>query len=825
MAKPVDPSVVGTSTDSYATSYPFQRKSFYANGRFWVFYSDGANMVYRTSTDGSTWTSPTTVRQYVYYGYAFSVWFDGTYVHYAYASESSIYYRRGTPNSDGTITWSAPEQTVSTAYNCVLYPMVSVDSNGYVWIGYQDFDEETLNCLPFVIKSGNNDGTWGTGTITQLSTISHYSWVVSIIPLTAGKMLALYTYDSGPVKARVWTGSTWGTEVATTSAINYGYEHSAVAQGDDVHLVFLKSTGYDIAYVKYTYSTNSFGTETTLVTGATDASAPVISIDPSTNDLYVFAATKTTGTPSGWTANHIYYKKYTASTGQWGSWTDWIDETTEALTDSDRLTCFYKAYDSKIGLVYMTKTASPYNVKFAYLPLVVAVTVTVTDSVGLSDAALCNKAFALSDSASLSDAVLCHKTFAVSDSVGLADTPLKGWTPTVTDAVTLVETVLRNKAFSILDSIGLVDVVYRGKQLTLTDAVSLTDSILRNKQFAVQDALSLADTVLSHKQLQVSDTVSLADVALALKVLLLTDSISLTDAVSVYVGAILKVVEDSIGLSDAVYRNKSLIVSDTVSVLDQIFRNKPLVSISDVLTLAEVIAVSKVFAVADSVSLSDVAKVLKQLRVIDSSSLSDAVLCHKSLAVSDSVGLTETLVGLPSAYKIIADSIGLTDVVSVYVGAILKVVEDSIGLSDVVYRNKSLIISDTVSLVEQVLRHKPLLPVSDILTLAEVVAVSKVLAVVDSVSLSDVAKVLKQLRVSDSVTLTDTAQIPSKILKVLDSIGLSDVAKVDKALIVSDQIALVDAVYAGKVKRAKLFLVIGNMVMDLTTGEVNFAVG
>jgi hypothetical protein len=385
--------------------------------------------------------------------------------------------------------------------------------------------------------------------------------------------------------------------VSTTSAAYSLYYSSAVAQGDDVHLTFLKYSTYDIIYVKYTYASNSFGTETTLVSGATSASAPVISIDSTTNDLYVFAATKTTNQPSGWTANHIYYIKYTASTGQWGSWTDWINESSEQLTYADRLTCFYQAYDNYIGLVYLTKTSSPYNVKFAYLSLVAAVTVTVTDSVGLSDAALCNKAFAVSDSARLSDAVLCHKTF----------------------------------------------------------------------------------------------------------------------------------------------------------------------------------------------------------------------------AVGDSVGLTETLVGLPAASKIVADAVGLTDVVSVYVGAILKVVEDSVGLSDAVYRNKSLIISDAVSLVEQVLRHKPLLPVSDVLTLAEVVSISKLLAVSDAIGLTDVAKILKQLRVSDSVTLTDAAQVPSRILAVLDSIGLSDAVKVDKALIVSDQIALVEVVYAFlPVKKTKLFLIVGNLAIQLT---------
>jgi hypothetical protein len=365
----VDPSTVGTSTTTDATEYPFQRKSFYANGRFWVFYSDGTNMVYCTSTDGSTWTAATTVRVATH-GFDFSVWFDGTYLHYAYAAASSIYYRRGTPNADGTITWSAAEQTVSTTSNAAYYPMVSVDSNGYVWIGYLE------NNYPYVIKSGNNDGTWGTGTITQLSGTASSYWRVSIVPLTAGKMLAIYAQSGATVKAKVWNGSAWGSaEVPTTSKIHTGYYHSAVAQGDDVHLTFLEYDTYDILYVKYTYSTNSFGTETTLKAGATSRSVPVISIDTATNDLYVFAATKTTETPAGWTANHIYYIKYTASSGTWGSWTDWIDETTEVLTYADRLTCFYKAYGSKIGLEYMTKTASPYNVRFNFLSLNTAPTI------------------------------------------------------------------------------------------------------------------------------------------------------------------------------------------------------------------------------------------------------------------------------------------------------------------------------------------------------------------------------------------------------------------------------------------------------------------
>ena len=37
---------------------PREIKEFYAHGRFWKFYGDGTNMVYRTSTDGQNWNSP-----------------------------------------------------------------------------------------------------------------------------------------------------------------------------------------------------------------------------------------------------------------------------------------------------------------------------------------------------------------------------------------------------------------------------------------------------------------------------------------------------------------------------------------------------------------------------------------------------------------------------------------------------------------------------------------------------------------------------------------------------------------------------------------------
>ncbi|MEM4679584.1 MAG: sialidase family protein [Thermofilaceae archaeon] len=351
------PSAVSTTTSLSATRYSFQRACFYANGRFWVFYGDSDGIVYRTSVDGASWSAATAVRS----GSAiyFSVWFDGVYLHYAYAGNGPIYYRRGIPNHDGTITWSAGEQTVSTTHNSAVAPFVSVDSDGYVWIGYQD------NYYPFVIRSGKNDGTWGTtpsGFPHQLSSSASSSWYVSVVPLTDGKMLVVYT--NGPVYLKSWNGSAWRNAVATTSTVS-NEMHSVVADGDDADIVFYSPSGGRIIHVRYTYSTNSLSSEHTIVSGAPSDSSPVLCRAGST--LYVFWATKTTGSPSGAIANHIYYQTSTDNGATWSSPVDWVDESAETLTSARAVTCFYQAFGGYVGLLYMTKSSSPYNVKFEKL--------------------------------------------------------------------------------------------------------------------------------------------------------------------------------------------------------------------------------------------------------------------------------------------------------------------------------------------------------------------------------------------------------------------------------------------------------------------------
>lgn len=357
------PSTVGTSTTPYATTDPFQRKVFFANGRFWVFYSDGTNMVYRTGTDGETWSDAVIIGT-CENGSFFSVFFDGVYVHYVRATGAlgtDSYYRRGTPNSDGTITWSADEQNVHSGASDDWYSLASiaVDSDGYVWIGARHFDG--ADYTPKVLKNDKTDGTWSmaSGFPYQLSTTDSSDWHVLLIALTNLKVYVIYARTGQKPLGRLYDAG-WGSEETDVAdyPISAGARMSAVNEGDDVHFAYLRYATDQVRYNKRVYGTGWQGDEL-VQDSVTSRSAPTISLHTATGNLYVFWA----GSP---TAHHIYFKKCVG--GTWDSDpTDWIDESTDELYLDDVLTSYYQEYDFKIGLIYTTKTATPWNIKHDYV--------------------------------------------------------------------------------------------------------------------------------------------------------------------------------------------------------------------------------------------------------------------------------------------------------------------------------------------------------------------------------------------------------------------------------------------------------------------------
>lgn len=366
---------IGTSNIDRNLGYDFQRKTFYANGRYWVFYTTGSG-VYRTSLDGTAWSGETQWRAAIDYGYKCGFWFDGVNVSYVYSTSTvgnPMYYRRGVPEADGTITWAAAEQTVlQVAGEYYTVPSIIVDSNGFPWISYSHAGN-----LPKIIKSSTNDGTWTTeaGFPHQLDANADSSWKSAAVPLTDGKILAIYWWGSAIYRLRVksWTGAAWNAEdiIAATPASSI---MQAAAVGDDVHIVFQENGTFDLKHVVYNYATNNLGAENTVYDLA--ATAHIMMAKTDDNRLYLFWG----DTP---TVDHIQYLKYN---GTWDAApTDWLDESGDTIAGSDfRFQSFYsESSTNEIGIAYSTKAGAPYNVKFAQLSSIIPPTVTTSAATGV----------------------------------------------------------------------------------------------------------------------------------------------------------------------------------------------------------------------------------------------------------------------------------------------------------------------------------------------------------------------------------------------------------------------------------------------------------
>jgi DNA-directed RNA polymerase subunit RPC12/RpoP len=151
-------------------------------------------------------------------------------------------------------------------------------------------------------------------------------------------------------------------------------------------------------------------------------------------------------------------------------------------------------------------------------------------------------------------------------------------------------------------------------------------------------------------------------------------------------------------------------------------------------------------------------------------------------------------------------SVDCVVVADVYIGpeeeVTLKTVTDSFSLSESVLRNKTLILSDSLGLADTLYGNKSLL-LSDSASLSELV----------TVILGEVMKY-----VTDSVSSADAVSTPSRVLRALEAIGAVDNVAVNKVLQITETVSLAEIVEVGVggVKKTKLFLILGDLAVQLT---------
>ncbi|GAF72028.1 unnamed protein product, partial [marine sediment metagenome] len=240
----IDPATIATPNYVSIVSGVYQRNGFYASGRFWVFYSTGSNAYYESSTDGTTWSGAVTGIGYGA-GWAFSVCYDvGTdLIHYSRYQNRETFYRAGTPETDGTITWITAEYKIydGTSDSYYTNPSISVDSEGYAWIGLNRRSGSSY--WPYVWKNANNDGTWSKEFGWRLHTTSSSLWRVIPVPLTDGKVYTVYAAEQSgggayEPKGQLYDDGFGDQEAVTADYLNEHSVFSATALGDDVHFVY-----------------------------------------------------------------------------------------------------------------------------------------------------------------------------------------------------------------------------------------------------------------------------------------------------------------------------------------------------------------------------------------------------------------------------------------------------------------------------------------------------------------------------------------------------------------------------------------------------------
>jgi len=361
---------------------PHQRKMFYAKGRWWIFYCgvDGSynyGIYYTTTDDWVNWTTPVRVRLGCSEGAEFSVYTDGSSVWYAIipyvlSGTTTLYYRKGSLYSDGYISWNMPETAILSGY--IKHPYIAVDTEGREWITYVTYHPTTRSTeYPFVVRNERKRSTvWETDPTRYPYRLTDMvaDWAAQVIPLTGGKVAAIYSSSliNNPINVRVWDGSKWlaPAEFTSYSLIVSSYV-SAVSTDDDVHIVFASDTWIPltykvivpvVAYTKYLSAANTFTDTTVLAEGATWDTVPQVTLDDSAGALYVYLSGI-----RGWHRDVIKLRRYDLKSKAWSDWATWVYEPVERIYWHDLITAPYSLGEGKsIATSYVTESV---KLKFA----------------------------------------------------------------------------------------------------------------------------------------------------------------------------------------------------------------------------------------------------------------------------------------------------------------------------------------------------------------------------------------------------------------------------------------------------------------------------
>ena len=258
----IDPATVGSGWGEAASvTNNEQRKVFYTEGLWWVFWANPTDgyIAYSTSSNTSTWASPTTVSSSGGYGPSFWVW--GSTIYYVtpcdVSSCYSFYWRYGTLNSNGTITWAISETSVGTSYIAdgdadSSGPVIAYDGTN-LWVTLAETSTSGGGHYYYEVFKYSS-GTW-TKVIPAVLDAYSLFFAGAIVPVTSGVVFAYLDPSNGTISFEYSSngGSTWTCcTLASDYIISSSQEISVTALGNNVYVAYRGSNDY-IDFLSYTY--------------------------------------------------------------------------------------------------------------------------------------------------------------------------------------------------------------------------------------------------------------------------------------------------------------------------------------------------------------------------------------------------------------------------------------------------------------------------------------------------------------------------------------------------------------------------------------------
>lgn len=357
----IDPSTLTTvSSDYEAVGLSWQSKIWYDNGLYWLFYDDGTNFGYVTSSTGTgSWSSETVICSGCGWNGAgwmshggdaadyFAVWMDTTnnYVYVAIADYSDVGFAVGSTSSGGAISWSTSCCTSIFSGSSPHDPSIwGSSSNIYLAFGVSGSKTD-------VYYSGNDGSSW-----TYEAQYTDGGYGSQVLGFSDGYYV-IVNVQSGALYVTTSDGSM--EELAGGGCQDLGFD--AVVGGNTVYVVCSGDnndfgTG-DYGVLGY-YCSDPCSSHTTMTRPDTDSSDlwAAISLGSTSGQMAVFWCNS---------AGDVYYETTTNSGSTWDTATT-ISSSDIVYDDNSPFAVNpYASSEGGYALAWMTGSSSPYNLRYS----------------------------------------------------------------------------------------------------------------------------------------------------------------------------------------------------------------------------------------------------------------------------------------------------------------------------------------------------------------------------------------------------------------------------------------------------------------------------